>query len=141
MRKLLLMMAAVCCCSLPVAAQQLDYLTFRAVDGTEQSLPLDGLKITFEGQQLHAVSQGERLTYALPQLAVMFFAETATGIESVTAARDELAIVNGQVCLKGCPVDNVQIYNLAGFQVANRSLSHGIYLVKVEGRTYKLLAK
>lgn len=141
MRKLLLTMAAALCCTLPVAAQQLDYLTFRAVDGTEQSLPLDGLKITFEGQQLHAAAQGATLTYALPQLAMMFFAETATGIDEVTAARDEVAIVNGQVCLKGRPADHVQIYTLAGVQVANRSLPRGIYLVKVAGRTYKLMAR
>ena len=138
MKKLLL---ALFCLTLgaTVSAQQLDYLTFRMADGSEKSLPVDGLKITFEGTQLHAVAQGEKADFNLSEMGLMFFSATPTGLESVREDRDPVVIVDGRLVVE--PGEDIQVYSMEGLEVKADRLSRGVYLVKKNGRTFKVLVK
>ena len=138
MKKLLL---ALFCLTLgaTVSAQQLDYLTFRMADGSEKSLPVDGLKITFEGTQLHAVAQGEKADFNLSEMGLMFFSATPTGIETVREDRAPVLIADGRLVVE--PGDVIQVYSMEGREVKADRLSRGVYLVKKNGRTFKVLVK
>lgn len=74
----LLTLAAVC----TSATADTRYLAFTQTDGTERTLPLVGLSITFENGSLKASSQGEAFTLDLSTMRSMAFTAKPTGIES-----------------------------------------------------------
>ena len=124
-----------------VGAQHLDYLTFRLADGSEKSLPIDGLKITFEGTQLHAVAQNQKADFNLAEMGMMFFSAVPTAIASVVDDENTVAIVNGRLQVNAPEGANVEVYSTDGRLVRKEGLSRGVYLVKVDGRTFKIWAK
>ena len=140
MRKILLSMLGIAM-AFTASAQHLDYFTFQTVDGTERSLPVDGLHITFEGTRLYAVAQGQKVDFDLKDMAMMFFSATATAIDRVESGIDYVAIVNGRLVVDAPKASTVQVYGVDGRLVREDSFLRGIYLVKVNGRTYKLMAK
>ena len=141
------MMKKILCCifcmamAINASAQTLDYLTFRTVDGVERSLPVDGLKMTFTNNQLHAVAQGQVADFNLMDLSIMFFAPTATAIESVRGEHQKVAIVDGKLWVKAPEGAEIRVYSYDGRQINREAPLHGIYLVKVNGQTYKVMGK
>lgn len=123
----------------PVQAQ--DYLTFRLQDGTERSLPVDGLKITFGDKTLHAVAQETAADFQLADLTLMFFAETPTAVETVADAAGQVAIVDGRLVVNAPVGTVVRIYTPDGRRVPEDRLLRGMYLVKVNDKTYKMMAR
>lgn len=126
---------------LTAGAQSLDYIVLQKADGQQVSLPVAGLKITFNQQTLHAVSGQQTADFQLSDMAKMFFSATPTAIEHVTSSQEKVRIVNGKLLVDAPAGTKVTVYTLDGRQVEGNSLPHGIYLVKVNGKTYKLMAK
>ena len=111
--------------ALTVQAEDYAYLTFETTDGVKASVAVSSLTLTISGSTLTAGSQ----TFTLSNLSKMYFStsdETATGIEEITAATlDEAA----------------EIYDLQGHKVSKDQMRRGVYIVKNNSRTYKMIVR
>lgn len=140
MKKLLLSMLCAFM-GITASAQSLDYIVLQTADGNKVSLPANGLKITFPNQTLHATSGSRVVDFQLTDMVKMFFSSTPTAIEHVIGTTPKVAIVDGKVQLSGVSNAKVSVYTLDGRQVGKVDLPKGAYLVKVDGKTYKLMAR
>ena len=121
--------------ALPLVSAQADdfqYLAFQTQDGTVQTLPITGLRITFADGQLIATDGTTNVTLPLSELSKMFFSNTeVTAIESVAVSEGRYEGV---------------VYNLQGVRVGSireggnslQSLPRGIYIVTRQGKTEKI---
>ena len=120
--------------TLPCAAQSYDYLTLRQTNGDETSFSSDKLKITFDnGVQTASVALGE--------INKMFFASAPTAISNVfTKGSIAPAIRNGRLSVQSGAA--VQVYSADGRSLSpDATFTPGIYLVKVNGQTFKVTAQ
>ena len=124
MKKIVLLLMALVG-GLSVQAEDYAYLTFETTDGAKASVAVSSLTLTISGSTLTAGSQ----TFTLSNLSKMYFStadETATGISEITAATlDEAA----------------EIYDLQGHKVAKDQMRRGVYIVKSNSRTYKMIVR
>ena len=115
-------------------ADDYPYLTFETQDGTTQSVAVSGLTLTSADGNLIATSGTETLTLALSDLTKMYFASEATSIDELTTK---------------LPADGVaEVYTLAGVSLGQRTLNTlhstldaGVYIIKVNGQTLKVMVK
>ena len=115
-------------------ADDYPYLTFETQDGTTQSVAVSGLTLTIADGNLIATSGTETLTLALSDLTKMYFASEATSIDELTTK---------------LPADGVaEVYTLAGVSLGQRTLNTlhstldaGVYIIKVNGQTLKVMVK
>lgn len=140
-------------CAAVGAAQNADYLTFRTADGTEQSLAIDGLKITFAEGKLVATNAVETVSYDLATLSSMFFAAQPTALETLAAGQQGAQVRGGLLYVNAPAGTQVQLYAIDGRLLAadvkhssaeeqvGARLSAGTYIVKVGNQSYKLLAR
>jgi hypothetical protein len=69
--------------------------------------------------------------FTLSNLAKMYFSntdETATGIETID---------NGQLTMD----NSAEIYDLRGHKVSKSEMRKGVYIVKTNNRTYKMIVR
>lgn len=125
------------------SAQSLDYLTFRQADGTETSLGIDNLVITFTNGRLTADNGEQQFSTALTDMDRMFFAATPTAIDqAVTApAAGRVRIVGGRLLIDGTPATDAAVYSLDGRRQSPTRLTRGVYVVRIQGETLKLMAE
>jgi hypothetical protein len=140
-------------CAAAGVAQNVDYLTFRTADGTEQSLAIDGLKITFAEGKLVATNAVETVSYDLATLSSMFFAAQPTALETLAAGQQGARVRGGLLYVNAPAATQVQLYAIDGRLLAadvkqtsveeqiGARLSAGTYIVKVGNQSYKLLAR
>lgn len=121
-------------------AQKNSFLTFRTQDGTERSISADGLKITFPEGKMKAEGKTETFEISLTDLSVMFFADQPTAIEQVAENTGTVRIVNGQVWVDGGHDACVEVYTVDGRKMERQYLTPGIYIVRWNGRTFKVAA-
>ncbi len=152
MRKTLIV-ALLTCFSVALSAQNNDYLTFRTTDGTEYSLGVDKLKITFKDGKLLAADANKNIALPITDMALMFFSATPTAIETAQTGTLQAVIRSGNLSVNAPQGTTVQLYatdgRLLGTYVkangANETLHAGLasgaYLVKVGEQTLKLLAR
>ena len=112
--------------ALTVQAEDYTYLTFETTDGAKASVAVSSLTLTISGSTLTAGSQ----TFTLSNLSKMYFSasdeSTATGIETISAVTlDEAA----------------EIYDLQGHKVTKDQMRRGVYIVKSNSRTYKMIVR
>ena len=114
------------------------YLVLVGNDGTQTSLAVDQLELTFSDGQLVAKNADGTQSFTLSQLRKMAFSDTAgvvDAINTIDAQRDNPG-----------PAD---IYTVAGIHVgsfshigeAQTALPQGIYIVKQKDQTYKISVK
>lgn len=118
-----------------VQAGDYDYLAFRNNDGTEISLSVSNLKITFSNGQLVAVNSETNQTFSLSDLNKMYFTNSAiTNIEGdlPTDFDSEVEIFTTSGVSKG------RFNNL---NQARQTLTKGVYIVKQSDKTYKIAVK
>ena len=127
--------------ALGMSAQSLDYLTFRTVAGTEQSLPIDGLKMVIADGRLQISSPQTHLDFALSELNCFFFSAEPTAIRTVSDGQPGVSIVGGTLRTDAPAGSRISVYTPDGRRVANGTLTHGTYLVRIDGITYKILAQ
>ena len=144
MKKFLLSLSALAVSSMAMAQSDYKYLTV-ATSSAEQSIELATVqKITFNVSDMLVVvttSEGE-VTFPQSELQKMFFASTATAIESLPEACEGLQVVNGVINAKGDGL--LRIYNAAGAsvqgsaQVSLSKLPAGVYVVNLGKQTIKI---
>lgn len=135
MKKTLLIIAAA---AVVETAQAYDYpyLTLQKSDGTEQSVAVEQLKLTFSDGQLVLSNSDGTTTISLSDLSKMYFSTSATaGISTqITEATDD---------------SPVEVYTLSGMSIgsfesvaeAKKQLKAGIYVMKSKTRTLKITVK
>lgn len=116
-------------------AADYDYLIIKQTDGTETALSAAPLKITFADGNLLATSPNGITTLPLSSLSSMYFSTTATnGIEALQAIGEAQAAtvtsMTGVVVARGESVTD-----------ATRRLAPGLYIVKTNKDTKKILVK
>ena len=124
MKKLFLLLT-VLVATLTAQAGGYTYLTFETTDGAKASVSVENLTLTINGTTLTAGSQ----QFTLSNLSKMYFStsdETATGIEEINSAAIEEA---------------TDIYDLQGHKVSKEQMKKGVYIVKTNSRTYKMVVR
>ena len=125
MMKKIFILLTVLVATLTVQAEGYTYLTFETTDGAKASVAVENLTLTINGTTLTAGSQ----QFTLSNLSKMYFSasdETATGIEEINSAAIEEA---------------TDIYDLQGHKVSKEQMKKGVYIVKTNSRTYKMVVR
>jgi len=116
----------------------------------------DKPQVTFEGNNLHIVSEKADATYNL--LDVLNFTYETQSVTGVSELREEPATIdynNGELVVSGLKANNaVSIYAMDGklvqqqtasrggtFRLSLSSLPQGVYIVKVGNITYKIMKR
>ena len=111
--------------ALAMQAGDYPYLTFETTDGNKVSVSTESLTLTVSGTTLTAGNQ----SFTLVNLSRMYFStsdETTTGIsETVTADLNEVT----------------DIYDLKGNKVSKSQMQKGVYIVKTNKGTFKMMVK
>lgn len=135
MKKTLLIIAAA---AVVETAQAYDYpyLTLQKSDGTEQSVAVEQLKLTFSDGQMVLSNSDGTTTISLSDLSKMYFSTSATaGISTqISEVSDD---------------SPVEVYTLSGMGLgsfesvaeAKKQLKAGIYVMKSKTRTLKITVK
>jgi hypothetical protein len=112
--------------TLTAQADGYTYLTFETTDGAKTSVDVSSLPVTInlDNSTLTIGSQ----TFALADLSKMYFSNTdeTTGIEEITSATLDEA---------------TDIYDLQGHKVTKEQMKKGVYIVKTNSRTYKMVVR
>ena len=154
MKKLFIISALAWLAATPGHAEDYGYVVFEHSGGTVQAVQAMGLKITFADGQLTATpATGEPLTVSLADMAAMRFAtEAPTGIGSIEAgarvaasgrritvtlgahAHATVATPSGMAVARFCTA-------AAGAEFTTHALESGVYIVKTDSTTTKILVR
>lgn len=122
--------------NLAALAYEYPYLTIQTVDGTEKSVAVESLKLTFSDDKLVVTNSDGTQTFTLSSLSKMFFSASQTaGISDATTTTD----ADG----------SAEVYSVSGMFLgqfesiakAKESLKPGIYVVKTKTKTLKISVK
>ena len=121
------MMAAFALLGTAAMADDFHYLTFETTDGAKASVEISALSMTIDGTTLVAGNQ----TFPLSNLSKMYFS-VSDETSSATGIR-QLDNLNSQEILA--------IYDLQGHKIDKEQMKKGVYIVKTQGGTYKIVSK
>ena len=121
------MMAAFALLGTAAMADDFHYLTFETTDGAKASVEISALSMTIDGTTLVAGNQ----TFPLSNLSKMYFS-VSDETSSSTGIR-QLDNLNLQEILA--------IYDLQGHKIDKEQMKTGVYIVKTQGGTYKIVSK
>jgi len=136
-----------------VFATDYKYLTFQKKDGNESSLPLSGLKLSFNSGVLTTSQNGTKTTYEVIDLAKMYFSETATAIQSVQNSHTAVSLQGSSLNINAPAGTLSRVFDASGKLVMSTTISSdgtpthvdlllpGIYVVKTGKQTLKILVK
>ena len=125
-KKFLLFMALVG--ALTAQAGDYTYLTFETADGAKTSVDVSSLPVTINLDN-STLTIGN-LTFALADLSKMYF---STQSES-TGISEELRVNSEEL-------STATFYDLQGHKVTKEQMKKGVYIVKTNGKTYKIVVK
>lgn len=125
MKKLISLFIAITMSALAYA-DGYSYLIFQTLDGTQTSFPVASLTMTVGDGTLTVNGQ----TFQLAELDKMFFSE------------DEATAINGVVAGDANDGDAAaQVFDLLGRKISKDDMKHGTYIVKKNGKTYKVAVR
>lgn len=131
MKKVLLMTAMFLALSLSARAE-FSYLVFNTMDGTQHSINVQSLSITFADNNLVAQNNESTLSLPLQTVASMSFSNTPSGVADIVA--DEAVTVFGS--------DGAEHGSYQSVQHAIDTLPGGVYIIKFNnGCTAKIIVK
>jgi len=147
-----LIIAGLLTCFATAHADGYDYLVIKQLDGTQQSMPVTGLTITFTDDQLTAKNSEGTTSFNLSTLSSMYFSETGQSGISEAYANDATTLrVVGRTLKVSAPAGSqVVVANVGGMlidhytangEAALTSLRPGIYIVKVNDKSSKIHIK
>ena len=127
MKKIVLLLMTLVGGGLAVQAEDsYTYLTFETTDGAKVSVSVSSLPVTINLDNSTLVIGNE--TFALADLSKMYFSTQSetTGIQEINSATiDEAA----------------DIYDLQGHKVTKAQMKKGVYIVKTNSKTYKIVKR
>lgn len=110
-------------------------MMFQTSGGVRHYIDLSGLSISFADDNLTAANASESISIPLADMASMEFSETTSGIDSLSADRNTLAV---SVFLpSGTPCGD-----FSSLEEAKQKLDKGVYVIRYsDGFTLKLAKK
>ena len=127
MKKIALLLMTLVGGGLAVQAEEnYTYLTFETTDGAKVSVSVSSLPVTINLDNSTLAVGNE--TFALADLSKMYFSTQSetTGIQEISSATiDEAA----------------DIYDLQGHKVTKAQMKKGVYIVKTNSKTYKIVKR
>jgi len=104
------------------------YLTFETTDGAKTSVDVSSLPVTIDLDN-STLTIGNQ-TFALADLSKMYFSTQSetTGIETIDSG--QLAMDN-----------SAEFYDLQGHKVDKEQMKKGVYIVKTNRKTYKIVMR
>ena len=104
------------------------YLTFETTDGSKTSVDVSSLPVTINLDN-STLTIGNQ-TFVLADLSKMYFSTQSetTGIETID---------NGQWTMD----NSAEFYDLQGHKVTKAQMKKGVYIVKTNSKTYKIVVK
>ena len=127
MKKIVLLLMTLVGGGLAVQAEDsYTYLTFETTDGAKVSVSVSSQPVTINLDNSTLVIGNE--TFALADLSKMYFSTQSetTGIQEISSATiDEAA----------------DIYDLQGHKVTKAQMKKGVYIVKTNSKTYKIVKR
>ena len=127
MKKIVIIMMALVG-ALTVQAEEYAYLTFETTDGAKASVSVaSDVTLTISGTTLTVGSQ----SFTLTNLSKMYFSNTD---ETTTGISEELRVNSEEFA-------TATFYDLSGKMVDKSQLSKGVYIVKTNSRTYKMVVR
>ncbi len=117
------------------SAYDYPYLIFKTSSGTVETVSVESLSLSISDGKLVATNSDGSVSLTLSDLSKMYFSKTSEGTTDIQTVETT--------------VDKVQVYTLTGMSVgtfeslsqARSSLKNGIYVVKTNGKSYKLNMK
>lgn len=131
MKKIFILLCCVVFCS-PMVADDYNYLNIATTDGTETSLSVSNLKITYSNGMLVATNGDGTQSFTLTDVSKMYFSSTSTGIS-------ELGTVSEDGAVTVYTVAGVKLGVFENVDEAQRQLKSGIYLFKSKSKTFKTI--
>lgn len=148
--KKIIFILAILALPLVVKATAYDYLIISQQDGTQTTLSVDGLTMTFANGMLVAQTSDDSRQFELSTLATMFFSEEPSGISQTTASPVSIRLTGRLLQVSAPEGATVTIataggmlidrYRAAGYD-ATTALRPGIYIIKVNDKSSKLCVK
>ena len=129
MKKIVLLLMTLVGSVLAVQAEDTyTYLTFETTDGSKTSLDVSSLPVTINLDN-STLTIGNQ-TFALADVSKMYFSTQSetTGIETMD---------NGQWTMDY----SAEFYDLQGHKVTKAQMKKGVYIVKTNSKTYKIVVK
>lgn len=125
------------------SAQNYDYLILQQADGKVQGIATDGLKLTFENGNLVADNGKDSKSVPLGNMKRLYFTSDITAVGSVTAdeGRIDVSVTDGKLHVNAPEGSKVNVYSLDGRQVPAEKLPKGVYVVRVNDKAFKVLAR
>ena len=114
--------------ALTAQAGDYTYLTFETADGAKTSVDVSSLPVTINLDN-STLTIGNQ-TFALADLSKMYF---STQSES-TGISEELRVNSEEL-------STATFYDLQGHKVTKEQMKKGVYIVKTNGKTYKIVVK
>ncbi len=116
-------------------ADDYGFFIFQKTDGTLVSLASESLSMIFSDGKLVVTNGTESCTLSLSELSKMFFsAADATGIDSAQTT-------DGDSRLEIFSVQGISLGSFGSLDAARKSLLSGAYIVKTNGKTFKIAVK
>ena len=113
---------------LTIQASDYTYLTFETTDGAKTSVDISSLPVTINLDN-STLTIGDQ-TFALADLSKMYFST-----QSETTGISEELIVNSE------EFATATIYDLQGHKVSKDQVRKGVYIVKTQSKTHKMVVK
>ncbi len=154
MKKIIVLCAFAWFAAIATQAKGYAYIVFQQSSGAVQAVESDGLKITFQNGNLIATPKtGEQLSLSLADLSTMRFAdEDVTAIGS-PAAESGVSVSGSSIVVSLNANSWARVFTPAGVAVAQfgtagaadtfatQALKGGVYIVKTNNTTTKILVK
>ncbi|MCD8203178.1 MAG: T9SS type A sorting domain-containing protein [Prevotella sp.] len=150
--KNLILLATVLLCNVNLFAEEYDYFTFTRADGSEVTLPAIGLKITFNNGMITAINGQETQTVSLANINSMYFSNVA-GIRKILSSDNAINVSNHQLFVTSKKGADITVTNMLGMvvcrcvstsdneQAVGGWLPEGVYIVKIDDQTLKVMVK
>ena len=129
MKKIVLLLMTLVGSVLAVQAEDTyTYLTFETTDGSKTSVDVSSLPVTINLDNSTLTIGND--TFALADLSKMYFSTQSetTGIETID---------NGQSTMD----NSAEFYDLQGHKVTKAQMKKGVYIVKTNSKTDKIVVK
>ena len=135
MKKILILVSALMTSVMTYADDfSYNYLVFTTQEGTEKSVAVENLKLTFVNGQMVIDNGVETQTYDLSSLSKMFFAENSVDgiVETTIDAKEEVDVFT---------VSGIGMGKFNNVNEAKKSLGRGVYIFKQGSKTNKISIK
>ena len=112
--------------TLTAQAEEYTYLTFETTDGAKISVDVASLPVTINLDNSTLIIGNQ--SFALADLSMMYFSTQSetTGIEEISSATID---------------DDAVFYDLQGHKVSKAQMKKGVYIVKTNRKTFKIVMR